>query len=198
MTGRPPSNIERGSLAYWVQLMTARGHAPAFARNSQHDKRIVERSTVREWIEAVEKVELIRVRDLAEGPPNEFPDFRATVSGKDISIELTELLHSPSVLKSAAKGGLTFEDVQWTEAHFRTRLQERVYSKIAQLSKNNRRCDFLILHTDEPWLLPNDVKRWLAEEPFAPPKEIGAAYLLMTYVPGWADHWPIFRLWGER
>ena len=114
----------------------------------------------------------------------------------DISVELTELLHSPSVLKAAAKNQLGFDQVQWSEHHFRQRIEERMSSKAAQLSRSDRRCDILILHTDEPWLSPSAVEQWLARKPLQSEPRFGAAYLLMTYVPGWSDHWPVFRLWG--
>ena len=196
MTRRPAPELEEGSLAYWAELMTARGHAPVFARNSPRDKRIVERSTVREWIKAVEVAEKLKISELEDGPAEDFPDFYANLDGKSISIELTELLHSPHVLKAAAKRELRFDHIQWTPVHFRTRVQERVSSKAAQCSRAGRRCDVLILHTDEPWLSPHRTEQWLAENPFEPQEPIGAAYLLMTHVPDWAEHWPIFQLWG--
>jgi hypothetical protein len=196
VTKRPPSHLVEGSLAYWANLMTARGHAAVFARNNRRDKRIVERSVIQEWVEAVEAVEQLPVTGITEGPENEFPDFYVKIGGQRISIELTELLHSRAVLKSAAKQNLRSEDVQWTAGHFRMRVQECARSKSSKLASSHRGCDVLILHTDEPWLLPHNVERWLAEESIQPLEAIRTAYLIMTYVPGWSGHWPIFRLWG--
>lgn len=196
MTKRPPPQIVNGTLEYWAALRAARGHATVFARNSAGDKRVVEKATVLEWAKAVGVVEGLTVTAITEGPANAFPDFNATLTGESISIELTELLHSPDILKTSAKGHVGFDDLQWTEGQFRERVNERINAKAAKLCERDRRCAVLIVHTDEPWLSPAAVSGWLKNEAFPPQQTVEAAYLLMTYVPGWAKHWPVFRLWG--
>jgi hypothetical protein len=154
----------------------------------------MERATVREWAKAVEAVEKCEVTEISPGPDNAFPDFTAKLGGNPISIELTELLHSPNVLRGASRGQIAFEKIQWTEGHFRQRVQDRLCAKSNNILKSGGFCDVLVLHTDEPWLSPCSVKQWLAGGAFPAQRAVGSAYLLMTYVPDWATHWPIFRL----
>lgn len=176
--------------------MTARGHASSFARSNLGDKQIVERATVMEWVEAFGSTESLQVVSVASGSPNSFPDFTAHVDGAHISIELTELLHSKNTLKLASKRRLNFEEIQWTESYFRDRIQERLDAKCATLAHSGHQCDILIIHSDEPWLTPQKISEWLANGAFDRRKEIVEAYLLITYVPGWTEHWPVFRIYS--
>ena len=196
MTKRPPAQITSGSIGYWAELMTARGHASIFARNSVEDKRVVERATVMEWVDAISVLEDVQVDAVAPGPDNAFPDFTARLNGEPVSIQLTELLHSKNILKLAAKRQPNFEGVQWTEHRFRERIRELLDAKAGKLSRSRRLCDVLIIHSDEPWLTPQKIEEWLAGGRFDKRPEIAAVYLLITYVPGWAEHWPLFRIYG--
>lgn len=198
MTKRPRSQLTHGSLEYWVELQSNRGHASAFARSNAQDKIVVERATVFEWARSLGALERGQVDSIVAGPDNEFPDFTARLDGKAIVIELTELLHSPGILKRAVKGNLDFDSLQWTEAHFRERVSERLNSKVDKLSQRRQSADVLILHTDEPWLAPQMIEQWLEREAFGRRDEIANAYLLTTYVPGYAEHWPMFSLYGSR
>lgn len=197
MTKPTSPEFMHGSLEYWAGLQSSRRHAPAFARNNAQDKIVVERATVFEWARSLGAVGGGRLDSIVAGPDNAFPDFTARLNGKAITIELTELLHSPGILSRAAKGDLNFESLQWTEALFRERVRERIDSKGDKLSKRGQSVDVLILHTDEPWLSPQMIEQWLDREAFSRRDEIEEAYLLTTYVPGYAEHWPIIRLYDS-
>ena len=197
MTKRSSPEFMHGSLEYWADLQSNRRHAPAFARNNAQDKIVVERATVFESARSLGAVGGSQLDSIVAGPDNAYPDFTARLDGKAIAIELTELLHSPGILRRAAKGRLNFEGLQWTEGRFRERVSERINSKGDKLSKRGRSADVLILHTDEPWLSPQMIEHWLDREAFSRRDEIEEAYLLTTYVPGYAEHWPMFSLYGS-
>ncbi len=197
MTKHSPPEFTPGSLEYWADLRSNRRHASAFARNNAQDKLVVERATVFEWARSFGAAGGGQPDSIIAGPDNKFPDFTAQLDGKTITIELTELLHFPEILKRAAKARLNFEDIQWTEAHFRERVNARLNAKCNMLSERGRSADILILHTDEPWLSPQMIEDWLSREAFCRRDEVDEAYLLTTYVPGYAEHWPIFRLYGS-
>lgn len=197
MTRRPAPNFEVGSLEYWASLMSSRGHAAEFARSSSVDKAIVENSTISEFRRALAGVGTLRFEDVQRGPDNAFPDFYALRSGSWISVELTELLHSADTLALAAKRSLSFEDIQGSAEHLERRLSERVLAKALNCRRHAISADILVIHTAEPWLDPRAVESWLPGLTVEKPKEIRSAYLLMTYSPGYAEHWPLFRLFPD-
>lgn len=153
-------------LKYWTDQKAERGHAAMFSRRDANDKAVVERATVNEWARSLVMLEGRHVSEVAHGPSNAFPDFTGTLEGVPVSIELTELLYSKCVVGRAKRRELTYKQVQWSECHFRARVDERLNDKANKRAVRGGSIDFLVVHTDEPWLSPQEVEGWLAQKCF--------------------------------
>lgn len=189
-----------------AQMMSKRGHASMFARDNAQDKTIVELSTASDWCESMHAkygLEISNLRSNQEDPP----DCYAAFSGKNISLELVELVDGKilSAIQKAAKKGITistnggdaFTQAQWPKDRLTTALQDLIDRKVEKYRKNCQTIDVLIVHTDELWLMPHDVEKWLPEIQFEKQDTIHNAFLLMTYDPGYAEYWPVFHLFGS-
>lgn len=178
-----------------------------FGRRYQSDKVIIEVSTVEEWARAIASefgVHVTKICICKDDPP----DCIATVSGKQISIELAELVDSNRVLECAKAvetgnqpphhQGTGFEKTQWSKERFFRELNSLIDKKNLKYEKNKLVFDVLLIHTDEPWLSPQQAKSWLSESKIEPKSSFRSVYLLMTYQPGYANHWPVFLLFSNK
>ncbi len=177
-----------------------------FGRRSQSDRVIVEVSTVEEWARAVASEFGTHVTGICickDDPP----DCIATIDGRHISIELAELVDSNRIIdsvKAVEAGyepphyhGKSFEKAQWSKDRFFTELNSLIDKKDLKYQKNKFVFDVLLIHTDETWLSPVQAKSWLAEDKIETRISFKSAFLLMTNEPGYANHWPVFQLFGE-
>jgi hypothetical protein len=159
-----------------------------------------------EWASAVKSefgLHVTNVRSCQTDPP----DCCADIEGRSISIELAELTDGNRLKESVTAieagqdlphhQGQAFLDTQWSRDRFFKELSHLIDKKAKKYESENLVFDVLLVHTDEPWLSPQKVRDWLAEKDVEPRNVFRSAYLLMTYVPGYAHHWPVFLLFGS-
>lgn len=187
-----------------VDMMNRRGHAHVFARESAEDKQIVECLTAQEWCDAMNEQFGVTITGV-ESKEDDPPDCIAVYNGKQISIELAELVDSVvlSRIAEARRAGLRitaydqlFSLAQWSPEKFKSAIDNLVDSKQRKYGPRRITVDALIIHTGEPWLSPTDVAKWLPNMSFEARPIARACYLLMDYFPGFAVHWPVFRIYG--
>lgn len=187
-------------------IQNRRGHASLFARETSEDKQIVELATAREWAESAgAKYGIVVSGIVSNSNSNVAPDCFAQLNGGQIGIELTELV-DPELLRCVAAErksdrvfsayhGIGFQQAQWDQTRFCHALNEILAKKDKKYEGQSFRADVLIVHTDEPWLSPHDVERWLAQNTFEHRPSLKTVYFLMTYVPGYSLHWPVFQVY---
>jgi hypothetical protein len=186
-----------------VLSMNKRG---IFARQTPEEKVIVETSTVEEWATAVKAEFGLHITNISPCQTDP-PDCYANFEGRRISIELAELVDGNRLKESVAAidagkepphyQGQAFLNTQWSKDRFFDELSVLIDKKTVKYQRNKLVFDVLIIHTDETWLSPQQVRSWLAETDIGPRSTFQSAYLLMTYDPGYVDHWPVFRLFGS-
>jgi hypothetical protein len=188
-----------------VEMMNQRGHAHVFARATREDKQIVERLTAQEWGESMSEQFGMTISGVASNDDDP-PDCVAVCSGRKISIELAELVDSMvlATIADARRAGLRitaydqlFDLAQWSSKKFKKATDDLLDRKQHKYGPRGVSVDVLIIHTGEPWLSPADVAKWLPTLQFQPRPFAQACYLLMDYVPGFAVHWPVFRIYGS-
>ena len=195
---------ENDGLKPWSVAMNKRG---IFGRRTQQDKPIVDASTATDWATAVKSVFGLRVTNInsCETDP---PDCYANFEGRRISIELAELVDGNRLKESVAaidagkepphNQGQAFFDTQWSKDRFFKQLSALIDKKNTKYERDKLVFDVLIVHTDEPWLSARQVEYWLAETNIEPRGSFKNAYFLITYDPAYADHWPVFHLFGSN
>ena len=186
---------EERSLEDIVNVINRRGHAHMFARGGPITKEMVEMGVAQEWVASMGgefSVDVSEIRQSLTDPP----DCYATISSKTIGVEITELVNG-DVLKQISQGKAPlFEQKLWNLKSFSEAINRRLDEKSKNYQRNNATIDVIVIHTDEDFLSPFDISRWLAEQQFRPRDCIMNAYLLRTYFPGFRDWWPIFKLYG--
>jgi hypothetical protein len=199
------SEDDLNGLRRWVRIMNDRGHASMFARETPDDLAIVERLTAQEWCKAVRAKYGLNADGVESNQdPKGVPDCLAYIDGARVSLELTELVDGQlldQIRDAKANGqnlsayeGEGFVRSQWDMSRFVQALTECIRKKDQKYQRNSNEVDVLIIHTDEPWLSPGKIDEYLLQSEFKPTKTIHSAYLLMTYVPGYSENWPVFRL----
>lgn len=194
---------ENDELMRWVAEMNKRG---MFAAQNQQDRTLMEVSTAEEWALAAKNrfgLHVTNIRACKTDPPDCYADF----DSRSISIELAELVDGKRLGKSVAAidagqdpphhHGQDFLKAQWSKDRFFKELSDLINKKAAKYEKNNSVFDVLLVHTDEPWLNPQQVTDWLTQKTVEPRSVFRSAYLLMTYAPDYAHHWPVFQLFGS-
>lgn len=157
-----------------------------------------------EMLEQQEGILLEGVRSVDADPP----DCTASLGGRCITIEVTELVLS-SVLKKVrhtlknekrltSESGELFDDAQWTKEIFQASLNSLIDSKHEKYQRHSpaRRFDVLLICTDARWLSLYDVQTWLQDIHFEQRSSFGCVYLVVSFQPE-ANGWPIFRLYGS-
>lgn len=195
------SNDSDDEFARIVDAMNKRGNAAMFAGGNK-DKQHIERQAAEEWASSMAEtfgLEITNVRSSDNDPP----DCYATLAGKTISIEMTELVDGDLLRKidHARQAGHTansstfFNDVQWTPSRLWTAIEKGVDDKDRKYAARGLKFDFLVMYTDEDWLSPQLVEATLKQRTMAPRGAFSAAYLLRTHFPGYSEHWPVFELY---
>ena len=190
---------EGATVQTWFAAMTKRGHASMFARPSNAEKCIVECQTAEEWARSVAAEGGSAVTEISSCSSDP-PDCVGLRDGLPIKIELAELLHGNAlhrvdVARRKGLAGLSFDELQWNDTLFRERVNAILNRKQEKLASANLTIDALVIHTDEPWLSPHQMRIWTPTEAFARRSNITTAYLLRTYVPNYAAHWPVFKIY---
>lgn len=195
---------DRGSkMKRWLDAFARRGHAVMFARPKQSDLATVEICTVSDFARSVRAefgYEISEIESVKRDPPDCTAQFR----GRQISIELTELVDQEMLrdLDQAQKKGKfisadeRFRRTQWDAERLRRELDARLDGKQAKCARNATYVDVLIVHSAENWLCQLDVEEWLGELEFEPRPNIRSAYLLLASGGSHGPHWPVFCLYG--
>lgn len=163
---------------------------------------IVEASTLQEWGDAMRVHFGIAVEDcqLNRRDP---PDGYAVVNDQRLSIELVQLV-TQNHLNRAINGespnaGALFRDAQWSQKRLESALNKIIAKKTQAYTKRALKFDVLLIHCDEPWLLPSDVARWQAALQLDEQDVFGHIHLLLDYDPGFSQEaWPLFQLVGSQ
>lgn len=194
---------DNDELMHWVGEMNKRG---TFAAQNPQDRAVVEASTANEWALAVNEKYGLHVTN-ARSCEYDPPDCLAESDGRSITIELSELVDSNRLRENIAAinaeqdpphlHGQAFLDAQWSKDRFFGELSSLIDKKAMKYEKNNSVFDVLLVHSDEPWLSPQQVDEWLAEESIVSRTAFRSAYLLLTYMPGGSKHWQVFKLFGS-
>lgn len=193
---KPPAD----GLEYWIEPINRAG---MFGRGSSADKGIVDRSTVGEFATAANALFGIELSDIADGADP--PDVVARIGQRPVGFELVELCKSEIREKrlrrargEAYSGNDEFNDSQWDQPTFESRVNHLLDKKNALYLKTGFTTDALLIHSDELWLSFSQVEGWLDAVAFAPRSQLRSAYLLLTYDPSYGEaHWPLFRLYGD-
>ena len=123
-----------------------------------------------------------------------YPDCLAEMSGRTIGVELTELVDSEAIreyrrLRKAA--GLKWDPLGfpgppipiWDLDSFQSRLDEILLKKDARVRDSSLVKQFLLIHTDEPWLDEETVSGYLEVLKLKRPKHFDHVYLMLSSVP---------------
>lgn len=192
--------MPRTELLRWVELMNRRGHAGIFHSETSDEKRIVERATALEWTASLQTV-LGRRAEGVRNAPTDPPDLLVTVDGVPKTVELVELVDGKLLADLAAnrkRGGAPpdiFDRTQWSRDRLLRDLNKRLDEKQEKYARNGHSFDFLLIHSDEPWLRASDVREWLDGTTFARRSTLASAHLLLTYDPNERETWPLFVLY---
>lgn len=191
---------EFGSYKYWGNLMDSQGYASFFARDNR-SKQMVKLSTGEFWSKAVSEEFNLHITNLRSNP-NDPPDLLGEIESVEAKVELVEFLDEKlraDFNKARAQDqsvstlhGEYFERNFWTMERFHDTLRQLIDKKNTKLKRQNRRVDFLVIHSDVETLCARQVNEWLNcfKHRFYP--FLDHIHFLLTYQPGWRDHWPVF------
>ena len=191
-------------LRRWACLMTKRGNAGTFARETAGDRALVEQATAQEWARSLSAEYRIKITNIRNNPDDP-PDCIGTLNNAEIGIELTELVRGEifgriNYLQDQGRYATAarhlFPYAQWDELIFHSELGKRLENKGHAYRNRKEPIDALVIYSGEHWLLPENVQDWLTD--FQPPKsdKILNAFFLLDYRPDGTPHWPIFPLYG--
>lgn len=169
-----------------------RPHASYYAWES--DPELAEEGVLADFVKAAEEQDGLTLKDARHrGRRYDPPDCEALGSaGERIGIELTELVHGPSI--AAARRGDPEIWKDWRESLL-PELQCRLDQKDTATPKGATYREYLlVIYTDEPWVGELDrIRRDVAAHVFRPTSLITRAYLLLSYC-GWEHRQPCMRL----
>lgn len=189
-----------------IQTLNNRGHASSFAQIGKRDRSRVERLIANEFMLSMQSKFGVNFTNITLNKTDP-PDCYASLKGRLISIELTELVDG-YILSEVQKAkhdnkevnsnhGSLFNKAQWSIARFEEELNSRIDSKNTKYLKNGQKFNVLVIYTAENWLNPDNVQDWLEEMVVKPRESFGTIYLLMDYMPGHSYNWPIFKLYDS-
>ena len=136
-----------------------------------------------------------------------YPDCLAHKSGRTIGVELTELVDSEAIREYGAwrrAAGSGWDPVGvpgppvpiWDLDSFRRRLDEITLIKDARVRDSSLVKQFLLIHTDEPWLSEETVSGYLEAVKLERPRHFDQIFLMLSPVPnGSGDRrYPVFEV----
>lgn len=188
-----------------------RGHATRFARVQgwPDDKDALERDATKEFARSLRAAFGITLTAIKSRlPPT--PDCSAICNGREISIELVELV-DPKLLSCIATERRTtgrqisshdelFSAAQWTPERLLAELSRHLDNKNCKRKTANQAADVLLIYTAEPWLELATVRAALHAHGFNKRPFLLSAFFMMSHFPGYGGddpHWPIFNLFGD-
>jgi hypothetical protein len=191
----------RNELLRWIELMSRRvGHGGTFHSETADEKRIVERTTASDWGRSLEAAFGLRV-EAVRSSPDDPPDVVVTIDGEAKTVELVEFVDRKLVADLARSRKMgdprppTFDRARWSRDRLVLALNTLIDAKDRSYARRGFRFDYLLIHTDEPWLRAVDVRDWLAGSDFARRPSFANAHLLMDYDPTEGETWPLFVLY---
>ncbi|QPH53251.1 hypothetical protein [Pontivivens ytuae] len=198
---------ELSSLKAWAAAMDRRGHASLYARRSDIPqdvaKAIVECDAAEEWARSMRVTYGLDVTDIQSTGENR-PDCWGYVEGKKVGIELKEFVKGEvlgSISKGEARGSHcdpAFSNALWSEEEFRQRLQGAIRSALSKYEGDSGLfIDYLVFHSDEPYLHAEDVRDWLKNWKPVQQSVIGRLYLMLRGHPALTPRYPVFDLSGS-
>jgi len=175
------SRIDWGKLADEARA-NDRPHAGHFSWES--NRAVAEQGVLWEFENSLKQQELLFFSNARHrGSNNDPPDCEADDNaGGRVGIEITELVDPASA--AAARAGNHYDWKDW--GHDLVPALARIIRKkdAASAVKEGPYAQYvLVLHTDEPWLVVDDVRRALAGHVFPTTCLITRAYLLISYDP---------------
>ena len=177
------------------------------AQAIREHRQFIERYVVESFAETLERRDAIKLDDV-RSVEHDPPDCTASMDGRQVTIEVTELVLSTIlekaryILKNEKRTTSElvehFDDAQWTKEFFETSLNRLIDSKHEKYSKRSpaRYFDVLLIYTDAGGLTLDDVKAWLPEIHFEHRPSFGCVYFTVSYRPE-CGGWPAFRLLGN-
>ena len=191
-----------------------RGHAKMHARWA--GKIAEEFSVIQDWVESFTRRTKSKVGNPRLGADP--PDFVVEIGGIDRSVELVEFVDE-SLLREIArfrsneahpdrpaktpflepKSQEHYQRAQWTEHRFHDELGKTITRKVDrhEIADTVPAIDFLLVYTDEDWLLAPDVQNWLSTFELPRLDKIKEVHFMMSYSPGFSSSYPLFILRPE-
>lgn len=181
----------------WQELAEdlAANHRPHAGHFSwETDRSVAEAGVLKEFGEALAlDGQSFFSQALHRGPGNDPPDCEADDNaGGRIGIEITELVDPASA--AAARDGQAYDEKDWRRDLIPT-LDCILRKKDAPVAlKDPPYSEYVLLvHTDEPWMELDHIRRSLAGHVFPATSLITRAYFLISYCP-WEKRYPCIRL----
>lgn len=175
-------------------LRRSRGYAGFFDWPASRD--LAEYGVVESLAGSLEGDAALFFSDLKiRGRGNDPPDLEAfDEAGQRMAIEVTELVDGESI--HAHKKGSTRKISEWGRERFLNRIEQLLSAKDARF-QHMKGAPYLggyivVIHTDEHFLTHLAVEEYLRDHAFSGLKNIGRAFLLLSYFPGVG--YPYFEL----
>ncbi|AJY47527.1 hypothetical protein [Martelella endophytica] len=186
----------------WIGLINkSHGYAGIFNYQSETDKKIVERTVIEEWSNSLTYTLGVKVASI-ETNASEPPDFFVDIGGKNIGVELVQLVNQKHKHRAAhnefVHSGSLFQDMQWTDERLTTEISNIIDRKSERYDRRGIEIDVLLIFSAEPWLTAGQLDRWIRTAEIAKPTTFKCAFLLLDYESGrGTDSWPLFPLFGD-
>lgn len=184
-------NSEGGNWTEWIEPLTKRGR---WGRRSASDKSLVEVDAVRDVVPAFAAEFGLTLGDVRPG--NDPPDVVASMNGRELNIEVCELLNRQVREKRARGLTISHEEQLWTEEQFFRGVNDLVGKKDRRYqSRAGFEVDILLIVSCELWLYPEQAKQWLSVRHGTRTRCIRSAYFAQEQLPDYPKpHWPLFRI----
>ena len=183
-----------------------RGHA-TFWHADNATRAAMEVDAVRNWASEMnrqgQRIDIRSIRKNSEA----YPDCLADMSGETIGVEVTELVDSEAIReyrelrKTAGPGsdrlGFPGPPVPiWDLDSFHSKLDEIALKKDARVRDSTLAKQFLLIHTDEPWLDEETVSGYLEAFKLKRPRHFDRIYLMLSSVPKGSGNrrYPVFEV----
>lgn len=189
-----------------AEIDEKRGHA-TFRHADNSTQPWMEVDTVRDWSTEMNRrgseIDMDSIRKNSDA----YPDCLAEMSGRTFGVEVTELVEREAIreygrLRRAA--GSEWDPLRspgppvpiWDLDSFRSRLDEITLNKDARVRDSSLVKQFLLIHTDEPWLCEETVSGYLEAVKLKRPKHFDHVYLMLSPVPNGSGNrrCPVFEV----
>lgn len=129
------------------------------------------------------------------------PDVAAKLDGKEIGIEVTRLLDQQVLeenLRRSSQDGMPPKAVTWSPQIFEAKVNDILNSKDRIYQNRGIEIDILLIHSDELWQSPKEVKDWIGKMSLQRRGSIHSAYLTLFRDPTYSKLVPVFRLYDQH